>query len=69
MLLSCTSLQKMETVDGEQVEKQHMAHYYYINYKQFVNAVKYKLDQMRKKIEMEEKKVSWWLHILSTEII
>ena len=58
MLLSCTSLQKMETVDGEQVEKQHMAHYYYINYKQFVNAVKYKLDQMRKKIEMEEKKVS-----------
>lgn len=48
----------METVDGEQVEKQHMAHYYYINYKQFVNAVKYKLDQMRKKIEMEEKKVS-----------
>ena len=34
-----------------------MAHYYYINYKQFVNAVKYKLDQMRKKIELEEKRV------------
>lgn len=46
----------MET-DGGEVEKLHMAHYYYINYKQFVNAVKYKLDQMRKKIELEEKRV------------
>ena len=34
-----------------------MVYYYYINYKQFVNVVKYKLDKMRKAIEAEEKKV------------
>ena len=39
-------------------EKIKMVHYYYINYKQFVNVVKYKLDQMRKKIEAEERKVT-----------
>ena len=40
-------------------ERQHMrlVNYWYINYKQFVNVVKYKLDQMRKKIESEQKKV------------
>lgn len=52
------SLQKMEkeesSLEGEKVK---MVHYYYINYKQFVNVVKYKLDQMRKKIEAEERKV------------
>ena len=35
-----------------------LIHYYYINYKHFVNVVKYKLDQIRKKIETEEKRVS-----------
>ena len=42
------------SLEGEKVK---MVHYYYINYKQFVNVVKYKLDQMRKKIEAEERKV------------
>ena len=54
------SLQKMES-EGEvgPGQKQHlkMVHYYYINYKQFVNVVKFKLDHMRKKIESEEKQV------------
>ena len=34
-----------------------LIHYYYINYKQFVNVIKYKLDQMTKKVEAEERKV------------
>lgn len=44
---------------GPDTEKTHMrlVTYWYINYKQFVNVVKYKLDQMRKKIESEQKKV------------
>ena len=43
---------------GEEGEKHlRMVYYYYINYKQFVNVVKYKLDRMRKAIEAEEKKV------------
>lgn len=44
---------------GPDTEKTHMrlVSYWYINYKQFVNVVKYKLDQMRKKIESEQKKV------------
>ena len=41
-----------------------MVHYYYINYKQFVNVVKFKLDQMRKKIESNEKKVAMFHLIL-----
>ena len=35
-----------------------MVHYYYINYKQFVNVVKYKLDMMRKKLESDDKMAS-----------
>ena len=58
----------MET-DGGEVEKTHLAHYYYINYKQFVNAVKYKLDQMRKKIEMEEKRVSTTIILLYSHCV
>jgi len=43
---------------GTEGEKHlRMVYYYYINYKQFVNVVKYKLDRMRKAIEAEEKKV------------
>ena len=42
-------------VEGE--KHLRMVYYYYINYKQFVNVVKYKLDKMRKAIEAEEKKV------------
>ncbi len=34
-----------------------MNHYYYINYKQFVNVVKYKLDQMRKSLESRDRMV------------
>ena len=34
-----------------------MMHYYYINYKQFVNVVKYKLYQMRKNLESKDKMV------------
>ena len=56
------SLQKMEHEEGEvrsDVQKlMRMTHYDFINYKQFVNVVKYKLDHMRRKLEMEEKKVT-----------
>ena len=38
--------------------KPKMVHYYYISYQQFVNVVKYKLDQMRKKLESEDKMVN-----------
>lgn len=52
------SLQKMESEEGQAEGQKHlrMTHYYYINYKQFVNVVKYRLDHMRRKLEMEEKK-------------
>ena len=54
------SLQKMESEEGGAEGQKHlrMTHYYYINYKQFVNVVKYRLYHMRRKLEMEEKKVS-----------
>ncbi|KAG5682671.1 hypothetical protein PVAND_012009 [Polypedilum vanderplanki] len=43
---------KMETgVDG----KAHKVNYYFINYKTFVNVIKYKLDLMRKRLETEER--------------
>ncbi|XP_071455333.1 general transcription factor IIE subunit 1 [Hetaerina americana] len=43
---------KMETgVDG----KAQKVNYYFINYKTFVNVVKYKLDLMRKRMETEER--------------
>nr|CAH0103976.1 unnamed protein product [Daphnia galeata] len=42
---------KMETVEG----KSQKVNYYYINYKIFVNIVKYKLDHMRKKMETSER--------------
>ncbi|CAI8025266.1 General transcription factor IIE subunit 1 [Geodia barretti] len=53
------SLQKMENEEGETradgQKLMRMTHYYFINYKQFVNVVKYRLDHMRRKLEMEEK--------------
>jgi hypothetical protein len=54
------SMQKMETEreDGEPNKHLKMIHYYYINYKEFVNVVKYRLDMMRKKIQSEGKTVS-----------
>lgn len=43
---------KMETgPDG----KAHKVNYYYINFKTFVNVIKYKLDLMRKRLETEER--------------
>ena len=53
-------MQKMETEheDGEPNKHLKMIHYYYINYKEFVNVVKYRLDMMRKKIQSEGKTVS-----------
>ena len=53
------SMQKMESEEGEggNEGQKHLTHYYFINYKQFVNVVKYRLDHMRRKLEMEEKKV------------
>lgn len=43
---------KMETgPDG----KAHKVNFYYINYKTFVNVIKYKLDLMRKRLETEER--------------
>lgn len=43
---------RMETGPDGKATRQN---YYYINYKVFVNVVKYKLDHMRRKIEMEER--------------
>ena len=43
---------------GEPNKHLKMIHYYYINYKEFVNVVKYRLDMMRKKIQSEGKTVS-----------
>ncbi|KAG0728261.1 General transcription factor IIE subunit 1 [Chionoecetes opilio] len=43
---------KMVTVEDSKTQKEQ---YYFINYKSFVNVVKYKLDHMRKKLEMEER--------------
>lgn len=37
--------------------KNYLANYHYINYKLFVNVVKYKLDRMREKIQAEERRV------------
>lgn len=43
---------KMETgPDG----KAHKVNFYYINFKTFVNVIKYKLDLMRKRLETEER--------------
>nr|NVI79033.1 transcription factor IIEalpha [Cucujiformia] len=43
---------RMETgLDG----KAQKVNYYFINYKSFVNVVKYKLDLMRKRLETEER--------------
>lgn len=53
------SMQKMEAEEsGEGSKHLKMAQYYYINYKEFVNVVKYKLDMMRKKTQSEGKTVS-----------
>ncbi|XP_035226610.1 general transcription factor IIE subunit 1-like [Stegodyphus dumicola] len=43
---------KMETGSDGKATRQN---YYYINYKIFVNVLKYKLDHMRRKIETEER--------------
>ncbi|XP_065910488.1 general transcription factor IIE subunit 1-like isoform X2 [Dysidea avara] len=48
------SIQKPETTEEGKIVR---SSYYYINYKHFVNMVKYKLDHMRKKIESEEKQM------------
>ena len=39
--------------------KNYVAQYYYINYKMFVNVVKYKLDRMRERIQTQERTVSY----------
>ncbi len=44
-------------IEGGATPKPKMIHYYYINYKLFVNVVKYKLDMMRKKVESEDRMV------------
>ena len=53
------SMQKMESEegDGRADGQKHLTHYYFINYKQFVNVVKYRVDHMRRRLELEEKKV------------
>lgn len=47
------SVQKTETIEG----RVYRHSYHYINYELFVHVVKYKLDQMRKKIGAEERQV------------
>ncbi|KAK7083829.1 General transcription factor IIE subunit 1 [Halocaridina rubra] len=43
---------KMVTQEEGKTQKEQ---YYFINYKSFVNVIKYKLDHIRKKLEMEER--------------
>lgn len=43
---------KMVTLEDGKSQKEQ---YYFVNYKSFVNVVKYKLDHIRKKLEMEER--------------
>lgn len=43
---------KMETGPDA---KSHKVNYFFINYKIFVNVIKYKLDMMRKRLETEER--------------
>ncbi|KAB7504600.1 General transcription factor IIE subunit 1 [Armadillidium nasatum] len=43
---------KMVTLEDGKTQREQ---YYFINYKSFVNVVKYKLDHIRKKLEMEER--------------
>ncbi|XP_065835354.1 general transcription factor IIE subunit 1-like [Oscarella lobularis] len=47
------SMNRTETFSPE--EKPQKVSYFFINYRSFVNAVKYKLDTMRRKLEAEEK--------------
>ena len=55
-------MQRMETEEGgsngESSKHLKMITYYYINYMEFVNVVKYKLDMMRKKIQAGGRTVS-----------
>ena len=46
---------RMETSEDGRTSKQN---YYFINYSTFVNVCKYKLDHMRRKIEMEERNMT-----------
>ena len=67
-------MQKMETEredgsSGEHNKHLKMIHYYYINYKEFVNVVKYRLDMMRKKIQSEGKTVSMSNYVSDFSII
>ena len=48
-------MESKELDNGE--KKSYLCHYYYINYKVFVNVVKYKLDRMRERIQAEERTV------------
>ena len=55
------SVQRMESKELDNGEKRsYLCHYYYINYKVFVNVVKYKLDRMRERIQAEERTVSFY---------
>ena len=49
--MNVTSIQYNVGEDGKAVK----VNCYFINYKIFVNIVKYKLDMMRKKMEVEER--------------
>lgn len=52
------SVQRMESKQLENGEKKsYLSHYYYINYKVFVNVVKFKMDRMRERIQAEERTV------------
>lgn len=48
-------MESFETVDGE--KKSVLSHYHYINYKSFVNVVKYRLNKMRERMQADELKV------------
>lgn len=59
------SIQRIESFEsatsGDNTKKSITVQYYYINYKVFVNVVKYKLHRIREKIRSDERKVMFQL--------
>ena len=45
------------TTTGSEKPNMRMVYYYYINYREFANVVKYKLHRMRHKLEEDNSKV------------
>lgn len=59
------SIQRVESVESttSSEKKNITVQYYYINYKVFVNVVKYKLHRIREKIRSDERKVTTYMRV------